>query len=1109
MKRRSHGIAVLVGVLLALMATLPGSSTGASRSAVRKAIEAPSKIVVTEATGTSLTVGWSRPAGQGVMLGYVVYRDGARVGTTRQLRYTLSNLTCGRSYVIAVSAVALTGRTSTKATIIAPTLPCLDTQPPTTPSGLTVVAGSPATISVRWGSSRDNIGVVQYDLRRDGRKVASTTLTAHTFDGLVCGSMYSLAVEAVDASGNRSAPMSTLAATSACPDTTPPPVPSGLRVQSSTTTSLSVSWSANGGDTAGYTVYRNGVQTGNTSATSFTVGSLTCGASYTIALDAYDAAGNHSNTVSVVGSTSACPPPAQPSPPPTEPSPPPTQPSPPPDTTRPSTPGGLTAMVATATGISVSWLAASDNVGVTGYRLYLDGAVAATTVQLTYPFAGLVCGRAYTLAVEAYDAAGNTSARTSIQAATATCPPATPPPDTQPPSAPTGLIRSFVTETSFTVSWTGSTDNTGVAGYGVYFGGLKVAQTGSTSYAFTGLSCGTQYSVGVDAYDAVGNRSAVSSFVGSTAPCPDKTAPSAPTGLTTGSVGQTSIGLSWAASTDNVGVTGYDVIRNGSTIATVAGTSTTFTGLSCGTSHTLGVKAFDAAGNRSAQTSIAGSTSACTDTTPPSTPTGLATSNVGQTSLTVSWSASTDNVGVTGYRVYQGGSQVGTTSSTSYPLSGLTCGTSYTLGVAAVDQAGNVSGTATVNGATSACSSSGTANVYVATNGNDSTCARGAQSKPCVSFNKAFALAQAGDTVTVACGTYGAQTLSGSAKASAVSFFAETYVQPTSVAAVAAATSCVKVASLDISTSRVHVTGIQATNGDAFLDHSVEELGASGTLSDVVIDGWHGHQAGIYASGVTIQFSKLGDTNFCGTGYNFDEDALRFWSYGSSPYSPPDNDRLLNSVIRNWVGPPDGQCGKSNGHNDMFQTPGGNNMVFDGNLFYNGPTSNMQVGEFSGGVIGSLIVQNNYFGPTAAGNSLSIGQGHCGGIVIRHNVIAYPANAMPTNNNSCIGTMTQSANIYVGTIYNCGPSTFSGSYNIFPVSGGATCGTNAKRCAPSWANGLPPSDGSAWLPELNSSDTCAKDYVPATGGSFPATDIYGRNRPQGPGVDGGAFEASP
>ena len=90
------------------------------------------------------------------------------------------------------------------------------------------------------------------------------------------------------------------------------------------------------------------------------------------------------------------------------------------------------------------------------------------------------------------------------------------------------------------------------------------------------------------------------------------------------------------------------------------------------------------------------------DTTPPSTPTGLATSNVGQTSVTLTWTASTDNVGVVGYRVSVNGTQVATPGATTYTFTGLTCGTTYTLGVVAVDLAGNVSGAASTSQQTAA-----------------------------------------------------------------------------------------------------------------------------------------------------------------------------------------------------------------------------------------------------------------------------------------------------------------------------------------------------------------------------------------------------------------------
>jgi len=92
------------------------------------------------------------------------------------------------------------------------------------------------------------------------------------------------------------------------------------------------------------------------------------------------------------------------------------------------------------------------------------------------------------------------------------------------------------------------------------------------------------------------------------------------------------------------------------------------------------------------------------DTTPPSTPSGFAALSSTQTSIATQWTASTDNVGVVGYRLYRNGAEVGTTASTSFTFSGLTCATSYTLGVAAYDAAGNASSQASVTASTLSCS---------------------------------------------------------------------------------------------------------------------------------------------------------------------------------------------------------------------------------------------------------------------------------------------------------------------------------------------------------------------------------------------------------------------
>lgn len=80
------------------------------------------------------------------------------------------------------------------------------------------------------------------------------------------------------------------------------------------------------------------------------------------------------------------------------------------------------------------------------------------------------------------------------------------------------------------------------------------------------------------------------------------------------------------------------------------------------------------------------------DTTPPTNPTNLVDTQVTESSITMSWDASTDNIGVTNYSVYQDNTQIATTAQTSYTVNGLALSTSYTFKVRANDLAGNSSG---------------------------------------------------------------------------------------------------------------------------------------------------------------------------------------------------------------------------------------------------------------------------------------------------------------------------------------------------------------------------------------------------------------------------------
>src|SRR5690606_11897269 len=165
---------------------------------------------------------------------------------------------------------------------------------------------------------------------------------------------------------------------------------------------------------------------------------------------------------------------------------------------------------------------------------------------------------------------------------------------------------------------------------------------------------------------------------------PDVTAPSAPTNLTASGTTQTTTNLSWNASTDNVGVTGYDVYRGATLIASVTGTTYQATGLTASTSYTFSVRAKDAAGNISSSSNTVNVTTLSPpDTQAPSAPTNLVASGTTQTTTNLSWNASTDNVGVTGYDVYRGATLIASVTGTTHQATGLSPNTSYTFSVRA------------------------------------------------------------------------------------------------------------------------------------------------------------------------------------------------------------------------------------------------------------------------------------------------------------------------------------------------------------------------------------------------------------------------------------------
>lgn len=201
-------------------------------------------------------------------------------------------------------------------------------------------------------------------------------------------------------------------------------------------------------------------------------------------------------------------------------------------------------------------------------------------------------------------------------------------------------------------------------------------------------------SVGLASKEHVsGNRAELVVQLGSP-PSPDTAPPSAPPSLMAVADTPTEIELSWLAASDNVGVTEYDIYRDGSLIESVSGAITDYEDLTVVPNRTYVymVRARDAAGNIS-DPSTATATTPAPDTAPPGPPSDLASVVQGPTVVALGWSAAVDDIELAGYDIYRDGGVIGSVgaSSTSFVDGGATAGATHEYFVRAFDTAGNTS----------------------------------------------------------------------------------------------------------------------------------------------------------------------------------------------------------------------------------------------------------------------------------------------------------------------------------------------------------------------------------------------------------------------------------
>ena len=373
----------------------------------------------------------------------------------------------------------------------------------------------------------------------------------------------------------------------------------------------------------------------------------------------------------------------------------------PPDTQAPTIPTNLSASAVSSSQINLTWTASTDNVGVTGYKIYrCTGSGCTPSSQLTtvagasYSNTGLSAGTVYVYAVSAYDAAGNESAKSSSASAT------TQAGDTTPPTI-SSVSASSITKNSATITWTTNESSDSQVEYGLTtsYGNsttLNTSMVTSHSQSLSGLSASTLYHYRVKSKDAAGNLATSGDYTFTTTA--SDTTPPTISSVSASSITQNSATITWTTNESSDSQVEYGLTTSYGSSTTlntsmVTSHSQSLSGLSASTLYHYRVKSKDAAGNLATSGDYTFTTTA-SDTTPP-TISSVSASSITQNSATITWTTneSSDSQVEYGLTTSYGNSTTLNTSlvtSHSQTLSGLSASTLYHYRVKSKDAAGNL-----------------------------------------------------------------------------------------------------------------------------------------------------------------------------------------------------------------------------------------------------------------------------------------------------------------------------------------------------------------------------------------------------------------------------------
>lgn len=369
---------------------------------------------------------------------------------------------------------------------------------------------------------------------------------------------------------------------------------------------------------------------------------------------------------------------------------------------KPYAPTGLNTSVISSSQINLSWTKSSDDDGtnVDSYEIYKNSQLVGSVNKgvNTFQATGLVCNTNYSFYVVSKRQNVLSDGGGVVNATTSACGPASP--TLNSPANNSTLARTD----NVVLSWNSAS---GATQYRVHFwGGPSIdSYTGWTSGTSTSL--GSQWG-GVYQWSVEASNGSVSSF------SETRTLTilyGSPSNLSATPISAAQVNLSWSASADAPGnIQGYRIYRNGSAIATVGSSTTSYndTSLSCGTSYNFTVKAYKDSLESSASNTASASTTGC----PPAMPSDLIINGATQTSLTLTWQD--NSINESGFKIYRWGYD-GTENTflyldtvganiTTFTQTGLDCGSDFNYyEVSAYNINGESSHAGWIQGTTSPC----------------------------------------------------------------------------------------------------------------------------------------------------------------------------------------------------------------------------------------------------------------------------------------------------------------------------------------------------------------------------------------------------------------------